>query len=159
LLSQRGGGRSAGFVGAPTVDAGDGYGGFTRIRQIFVPVAFDLEVGRGAEIDRFDQVVREIGMDAGLPKLCRAPRPPDPPRSARSQVPLRRVDELAGLPHVVAVAADEIRTGVPVRLRMHDQRGLVDLGSQRVVAGERPALPLNTTCVGVSLRMTSTVST
>jgi hypothetical protein len=81
---------------------------FTRIitYQIFVPVAFDLEVAHGAELDRFDQVVREIGIDVGLPELLER-------RSAANQpglqVPLWRGHELAGLLHVVAVAADEFR--------------------------------------------------
>ena len=79
-------GRSAGFVGGPTVDVGSGCGGFTRIIR-FLFLAFDLEVGCGAELDRFDQVVREIGVDAGLPNLVESAAPADPARSAGSPGP------------------------------------------------------------------------
>ena len=34
--------------------------------QVVVPLAFDLEVGGGAELDGLDQVVGDVGVDAGL---------------------------------------------------------------------------------------------
>src|SRR4051812_14802068 len=34
--------------------------------QIVVPLAFDLEVRGGAEVSGLDQIVRDIGVDAGL---------------------------------------------------------------------------------------------
>src|SRR5579863_9742772 len=34
--------------------------------QVVVPLAFDLEVGGGAELDGLDQVMGHVGVDAGL---------------------------------------------------------------------------------------------
>ena len=50
------------------------------------------------------------------------------------------VGELAGLPDMVAMAADQVRTAVAVGLRMHDQHGLADIGRHRVLAGQRADL-------------------
>src|SRR5262245_10836903 len=66
--------------------------------QVVVPVAFDLEMRGGAEFDRLDEVMRHVGVDAGLQELVqRGPR-----RSAADEpgleVDLRAVGELAGLP-------------------------------------------------------------
>src|SRR5437899_4730563 len=37
--------------------------------QIVVPLAFDLEVRGGAEVGGLDQIMRDIGVDAGLQEL------------------------------------------------------------------------------------------
>src|SRR6516225_10501887 len=37
--------------------------------QVVVPLALDLEVGGGAEIGGLDQIMRDIGVDAGLQEL------------------------------------------------------------------------------------------
>ena len=57
-----------------------------------------------------------------------------------SRLVSRRIGELAALPDVVAVAADQMRTRVAVGLRVDDQHGLADLGRHGVLAGERADL-------------------
>src|SRR5262245_52618512 len=79
------------------------------LHQVVAPFAFDLEVGAGAEFYGLDQVMIDIGVDARLPeRVERSPR-----RTAADEpgleILLRRIDELAGLPDVVAVAADQMR--------------------------------------------------
>src|SRR3954470_15537567 len=96
--------------------------------QIVVPLAFDLEVRGGAEVGGLDQIVRNIGVDAGLHELVQRSA-----RRAAADEPgleprLRRVGELAGLPDIIALAADQMRTAVAVGLRMHDQHVLADIG-------------------------------
>lgn len=49
---------------------------------------------------------------------------------------LRRVDELAGLPDLVAVTADQMRTGVAIGLRVNDHDSLADLRRHRILAGQ-----------------------
>src|SRR5215831_14551131 len=84
--------------------------------QIVVPLAFHLEVGGGAEFDGFDQVMRDIGVDAGLQELVgRSSR-----RAAADepglQPRLRRIGEFSGLPDIVAMAADQMRAAVAIGL-------------------------------------------
>src|SRR6478609_420393 len=108
--------------------------------QVVVPLAFDLEVGGGAELDGLDQVVRDVGVDTRLLEgvECRARGPaPDEPGLKTG---FRAVGELPGFPDVVAVAADQMRAAVAVGLRMHDKDGLADVGRQCVLAGESPDL-------------------
>ena len=48
----------------------------------------------------------------------------------------RRVGERTLLPDVVAVAADQVRPGIPVGLRVDEEHGLTDVGRHGVVAGQ-----------------------
>src|SRR5579883_406018 len=82
--------------------------------QVVVPLALDLEVGGGTEIGGLDQVMRDIGVDARLQELV----PRSPCRAATDEPGLepglRRVTELAGLPDIIAMAADQMRTAVAI---------------------------------------------
>src|SRR5262249_11620713 len=57
------------------------------------------------------------------------------------QIPFRSIGELAGLPHVIAMPADEVWPGVAVRLRMDDQHCFPNFCSKSVLAGHRAAAP------------------
>ena len=63
--------------------------------QVVVPLALDLEVCGGAEFDRLDQVVVDIGVDAGLQERVER-RPADPPRMNQVSRPVS--GGLANLP-------------------------------------------------------------
>src|SRR6266702_4451773 len=96
--------------------------------QVVIPLAFDLEVRGGAEVGGLDQVMRDIGVDAGLQKPVHRRS-----RRAAADEPglepgLRRVGEFSGLPDIDDMAADRMRTAVAIGLRMHDQDVLADLG-------------------------------
>src|SRR6185503_10105422 len=85
--------------------------------QIVVPLALDLEVRGGTEVCGLDQIVRDIGVDAGLHELIQRGS-----RRAATDEPglesdLGCIAELAGLPDIVAMAADQMRTAVAIGLR------------------------------------------
>ena len=45
------------------------------LQEVVVPLAFDLEVGGGTELDGLDQVMIDVSVDAGLPeRVERSPR-------------------------------------------------------------------------------------
>ena len=44
----------------------DRFRGLYLFHQVVVPFAVDLEVRSGAEFDRLDKIVREVGVDGGL---------------------------------------------------------------------------------------------
>src|SRR6266480_4921889 len=89
--------------------AGDRLRRLDLFHQVVVPGALDFEMRRGAELDRLDQIVRHVGVDAGLlegvERGARRPAADEP----GLEIGLRRIGELAGLPHVIAMAADQMR--------------------------------------------------
>src|SRR5436190_14674067 len=84
--------------------------------QVVVPLAFHLEMGGGAELDGLDQVMRDIGVDAGLQELVgrstRGAAADEPGLQPR----LRRIGEFSCLPDIVAMAADQVWAAVAVGL-------------------------------------------
>src|SRR6185437_4256118 len=112
------------------------------LHQVLVPLAFHLDVRGGAELDRLDQIVVDVGVDAGLTERVERRARRAAADEPGLEILLRRIVELAGFPDVVAVAADQMRTGIAVRLGMHDHHGLADLGRERILARQRagPAL-------------------
>src|SRR5215813_2725933 len=109
--------------------------------QVVVPLAaVHLEVRGGAELDGLDQVMRDVGVDAGLQELVNRSSRRAAADEPGLQPRLRCVGELAALPDIVAMAAEQMRTAVAVGLRMLDQHALADLGRQRILAGERAHL-------------------
>jgi hypothetical protein len=84
--------------------------------QVVVPLALDPEVRGGAKLDSLDEIMRDVGVDAGLTERIER-------RAGRStadepglQAGFGRIGELAGFPNVVAVTSDEMRTGIAVGL-------------------------------------------
>jgi hypothetical protein len=53
-------------VGGAELGRRDWAGRSDLLHQVVVPLAFDLEVGGGAELDGLDQVVIDVSIDAGL---------------------------------------------------------------------------------------------
>src|SRR5215831_14685505 len=91
------------FSGSCALSVGHGRdvrGRFHLGHQIVVPLAFNLEVRGGAELGRLDQIVRDIGVDAGLQELVHR----SPCRAASDEPGLEpglgNVAELAGLPDI-----------------------------------------------------------
>ncbi|CDX56300.1 Copper-containing nitrite reductase (modular protein) [Mesorhizobium plurifarium] len=119
---------------------GNRLGSFDLHHQVVVPGSIDGEVRGGAELDSLDQVVIDVGIDAGLPEgVERRAR-----RTAADEPGLhvlgRGVRELASFPDEVAVAADQVRTGVAIGLRMDDQNRFADLGLHGGFASQRSRL-------------------
>ena len=50
------------------VSGADRLRGAHLLHQVVVPFAVDLEVGGAPEFDGLDQIVRDVGVDAGLPE-------------------------------------------------------------------------------------------
>ena len=63
----------AGWVAGPSFSSVGrlwNFGGSLHLgHQVVVPLALDLEVRGGAKLGRLDQVVRDVGVDAGLQEL------------------------------------------------------------------------------------------
>ena len=113
----------------------DGARGDGLFHQVVVPFAIDFDGHQRAEVDGFDEVVREVGVYAGLLEgvhrsPCRAGG--DDPGF---QVLRRLVGEVAAFPDVVAVSADEVRVGLAVGLRVVDHQGFANFRGGRVFAG------------------------
>src|SRR6516165_2900746 len=75
--------------------------------EVVVPLASDLEVRGGAEVGGLHQVVRDIGIDARLEELVHRSSCRNATDAPGLEPGLRRVTELAGLPDIVAMAADQ----------------------------------------------------
>src|SRR3954469_14127859 len=82
--------------------------------QVVVPFAFDLEVSGGAELDRLDQVMGDVGVDAGLEE--RVERGPSGSAADKPgfQTCFGTIRELAGFPDVVAMATDQMRSAIAI---------------------------------------------
>src|SRR5262245_33703813 len=119
---------------------GDGLRRLHLHHQVVAPVALDLEVGGGATLDGRDKAMVYVGIAAGLPEAVQACACRPAANEPGFQIGLRTIRKLAGLPPVVAMPADEVRTRVTIGLRVHDQHGLADLCRQGVLAGERADL-------------------
>src|SRR5690606_22758833 len=117
-----------------------GAGGGNLLHQVVVPLAFDLHVTGSAQFKGLDEVVVDVGVDAGL--LEGVERRTG--RTARDepgfQIAFGPVDELARGPDVVAMAADQVGPGVAVGRGMDEQHGLAHLGRQGAFTGERALL-------------------
>src|SRR5690606_26617852 len=89
--------------------------------EIVIPVALDREVSGSAQFGGFDQVVVHVGVHAGLPEGVER----SSGRATSDEPGLKilggRVGELAFLPHIVPVTADQVRAGVTVALAVDDQ--------------------------------------
>jgi hypothetical protein len=88
--------------------------------QIVVPLAFDLEMRQCAKFHRFDQHVIEVDVNArlteGVESCSRASTTDEPGLKAL----FRRVMEFARLPHIIAMATDEMRPAIAVRLGVNN---------------------------------------
>ncbi len=127
------------------------------LHQIVVPFSLNLKMRQCAKFHRFDQVVIDIGVNARLTKSIEGRSYASAPNEPRLDVLFRRVMETARLPHIIAMAADEVRPAIAVRLRVNNQHGFADLRLEGILAREGATLPSKTTCEGTSLRMSSIV--
>src|SRR5262245_60264262 len=109
---------AAGMAGNawPLGDRRDRLGRLDLPHQLVAPLALDLEMRGRPELDGFDHVVIDVAVDAGLQELvhCRA-------RRAAAHQPGLLVDgwricELSRLPHIIAMAADDMDAGIAVGL-------------------------------------------
>src|SRR4249920_352511 len=64
------------------------------LHEVVVPFAFDLEVGGGAKFDGLDQIVIDVGVDAGLPERVKCSTRRTAADEPGLEILLRRVDEL-----------------------------------------------------------------
>ena len=128
------------------------------LHQIVVPFSLNLKMRQCAKFHRFDQVVIDIGVNARLTKSIEGRSCASTPNEPRLDVLFRRVMETARLPHIIAMAADEVRPAIAVRLRVNNQRTVSPTFAWRAFLPVRaPTLPSKTTCEGTSLRMSSIV--
>ena len=108
-----------------------------------------------AELHRFDKIVTEIGVNARLTKSIEGGSRASAPNEPRLEVLFWRIMETARLPHIIAMAADEMRPAIAVRLGVNNQHGFADLRLKSILARERADLAFENNCVGMSLRMSS----
>src|SRR5262245_26823519 len=126
--------------------------------KVVVPLTLDLKMRSCAQFDRLYQIMAEVGVDPRLAEpVERCAR-----RAAANEpgfkIPFRSIGELAGLPHVIAMPADEVWPGVAVRLRMDDQHCSPTFAVSAFLPVSAPTLPLNTTWVGISPRIAWIIS-
>src|SRR3984893_4101617 len=119
--------------------------------QIIVPLAFNLEMRHRAELHRFDEIVTEIGVNARLTKSIESGSRASTPNEPRLEVFFWWVVEFAGLPHIIAMATDEMRPAIAVRLGVNNQHGFADLRLESILARERADLALENNMRGNEL--------
>src|ERR1019366_9426788 len=119
--------------------------------QIVVPLAFDLEMCQRAEFHRFDQHVIEVDVNARLTKSIESGSGASTPYEPRLEVLFRRVMETARFPHIISMAADEMRPAIAVRLGLNNQHGFADLRRESILARERANLALENNMRGNEL--------
>src|SRR6185436_14696666 len=120
-------------VGGADLVKRDRAGRSDLLHEVLVPLALHLDVGAGAELDRLDQVVVDVGVDAGFAESVERGAGRAAANEPGLKVLLRRIVELAGLPDIVAMPANQMRPGIAVGLRMYEHDGLADLRGHRVL--------------------------
>ena len=127
------------------------------LHEIIVPLAFHLDVGAGAEFDRLDQIVVDVGVDTGLAERIESRAGRAAANEPGFEILLRRVVELRPpRPSRHARRSDAAGyRGWPANARTSR---FADLRGQRILAGQRPDLAVEHHVGRISLRMTSVVS-
>src|SRR3954469_17604014 len=82
--------------------------------QVVVPLAFDHEVSGGAELDGLDQVMRDVGVDAGLQERVERGASGSAADEPGFKTCFGTIRELAGFPDVVAMATDQMRSAIAI---------------------------------------------
>src|ERR1019366_1365092 len=119
--------------------------------QIVVPLAVDLEMCQRAEFHRFDQHVIEVDVNARLTKSIESGSRASTPNEPRLEILFRRIMETARFPHIISMAADEMRPAIAVRLGVNNQHGFADLRLESILARERANLALENNMRGNEL--------
>src|SRR5579883_1884429 len=96
------------------------------LHQVVVPLPPHLDMRGGAELDRFDQIVRDIGVEAWLAERVERRAGRAAADEPGLQILFRRIGELAALPDIIAMAADNMRTAVAIGLAVDEQDRLAD---------------------------------
>ena len=134
--STRGGGRIPGedSRGLAVLVGSDRARRLDLLQQVVVPLPFHLDVRGGALQNGVDQVVIQVDVQPGLQERVERRAGGTAGDEPRLQARLRRIAERPGLPHVVPVPADEVRTRVAIGLGVDEQHRLAHLGRQGAVA-------------------------
>src|ERR1700730_2827569 len=67
--------------------------------------------------------------------------------------------ETARLPHIIAMAADEMRPAIAVRLRVNNQHGFADLRLESILARERADVALDVAARNIEVAFADVVDT
>src|SRR5450631_3761429 len=110
------------------------------LHQIVVPLAFNLEMRQRAKFHRLNEHVIEININTRLTKSIESRSGASTPNEPGLEALFRRIVEFARLPHIIAMAADEMRPAIAVRLGVNNQHGFADLRLQGILARKRANL-------------------